>query len=126
MKVKYRLTGYGSAVVEDLGSDGDVPAMTSVYHQDGPDLRVTHFCGSRNQPRLKASRIDVAGGAFDFTFVDVTNLKSPYSPHVTGIELRLADADHMALTFTVSGAPGKTSWEKITLTRVRAAKAAKG
>lgn len=118
MKARYRLTAYGSAVVEDLLSDEGVPAMTSVYHQDGPDLRVTHFCGARNQPRLKASKIDVAGGAFDFDFVDATNLKTPDAPHVTGIELRLADADHMVLTFVFTDPGAKMSREKITLTRV--------
>ena len=118
MKAKYRLTAYGSAVVEDLLSEEGVPAMTSVYHQDGPDLRVTHYCGAQNQPRLKASRMDVAAGAFDFAFVDATNLKTPDAPHVSGIELRLADADHMVLTFIFSESGGRLSREKITLTRV--------
>ena len=120
MKVSYRLTGYGSAVVEDLSSEGGggVPAMTSVYHQDGADLRVTHYCGAQNQPRLKASRMDVAAGAFDFAFVDATNLKTPDAPHVTGIELRLGDSEHMVLTFVFAESGGRVSREKITLTRV--------
>lgn len=119
MAVQYHVTGYGSAVLEDLGS-GPVPAMTSVYHLDGADLRVTHFCGAQNQPRLKASRIDLAGGAIDFAFVDATNLKTPDAPHVYGIELRFQAEDRMTLTFLFTDA-GKLSREKIELKRVRTA-----
>jgi hypothetical protein len=45
----YYITGNGSAVVEDL-SNG-----ISVYHLDGADLRMTHYCAAQNQPRLRAS-----------------------------------------------------------------------
>ena len=65
MGARYFTTGNGSAVVETLTVDG-VPSMTTVYHLDGPDLRMTHYCAARNQPRLKASRIDLANGAIDF------------------------------------------------------------
>ncbi|MEP6768350.1 MAG: hypothetical protein ABJC61_06750 [Acidobacteriota bacterium] len=117
LKARYYTTGYGSAVVEDLISEG-VPSMSSVYHLDGPDLRMTHYCGTRNQPRLKASKVDVAGGAIDFTFVDATNLASPDAPHVTGLELRFGDEDHFTMTFLFEGG-GKSSRERISLQRVR-------
>ncbi|HEX7253583.1 MAG TPA: hypothetical protein VF376_11930 [Thermoanaerobaculia bacterium] len=116
MNVSYSVTGYGSAVVENLSGDGP-PAMTSVYHLDGADLRMTHFCGAQNQPRLKASRIDLASGAIDFAFVDITNLKSPDAPHVYGAELRFADADHITLTFLFQSG-GQKSREKIDLKRI--------
>ena len=116
MNVRYFTTGYGSAVVETLSTDG-VAAMTTVYHADGPDLRMTHYCGARNQPRLKASKIDLAGGALDFAFVDATNLSAPDAPHVTGLEVRFGDADHLTLIFGFEGA-GKFSRERISLHRV--------
>ena len=98
MNAAYYLTGNGSALVENLIMEG-APFMTSVYHLDGADLRVTHFCGAQNQPRLKARRIDVDHGAIDFDFVDATNLRSPDAPHVHGLEIRLIDANHLTLTF---------------------------
>lgn len=76
MNVTYYETGNGSAVVENLTVDG-VPSMTSVYHLDGADLRMTHYCGAQNQPRLRARTIDLAKGILDFDFVDATNLRSP-------------------------------------------------
>jgi hypothetical protein len=116
MHVSYSLTGYGSAVVENLSSGGD-PSMTTVYHLDGADLRMTHFCGTQNQPRLKASHIDLAQGAVDFSFVDITNLKSPDAPHVYGAELRFIDADHITLTFLFESGAQK-SRERIALKRL--------
>jgi len=119
LKARYYATGYGSAVVEDLLSASDgVPSMSSVYHLDGSDLRMTHYCGTRNQPRLKASKIDLAGGAVDFAFVDATNLASPDAPHVTGLELRFGDDDHFTMTFLFEGG-GKSSRERISLQRSR-------
>ena len=98
MNANYYVTGNGSAVVENLTNES-TPVMTSVYHLDGRDLRMTHFCGAQNQPRLKAHRIDLDNGAIDFEFVDATNLRSPDAPHVQGLEIRLIDANHLTLTF---------------------------
>jgi len=98
MNATYYLTGNGSAVVENLMNEG-TPVMTSVYHLDGRDLRMTHFCAAQNQPRLKARRIDLDHGAIDFDFVDATNLRSPDAPHVHGLEIRLIDSNHLSLTF---------------------------
>ena len=43
MNASYYLTGNGSALVENLIMEG-APIMTSVYHLDGVDLRMTHYC----------------------------------------------------------------------------------
>ena len=98
MNATYYITGNGSAVVENLMNES-TPVMTSVYHLDGRDLRMTHFCGAQNQPRLKARRIDLDHGAIDFEFVDATNLRSPDAPHVHGLEIRLIDPNRLTLTF---------------------------
>src|SRR5512137_1642123 len=55
MGARYYVTGNGTSLVEDLVQEGK-PTMTSVYHLDGNDLRVTHFCAAGNQPRLKAKQ----------------------------------------------------------------------
>ena len=86
MNATYSETANGSAVVENLTVDG-VPSMMSVYHLDGEDLRMTHYCAAQNQPRLRASQIDIAKGILDFEFVDATNLRSPDAPHVYGLEM---------------------------------------
>jgi hypothetical protein len=113
---RYYLTGYGSTVVEDLIADGK-PVMTSAYHLDGSDLRMTHYCAAGNQPRLKASLIDEGKKIIRFEFVDVTNLKSPSAGYVQGVELRFRDENHITLIFTFRGA-GAESYEQIELTRL--------
>ena len=114
MTATYYETGAGSAVVENLETDG-VPMMTTVYHLDGPDLRATHFCAARNQPRLKAS--SVTSDTVDFDYVDATNLASAGAPHVAGLQVHFVDASHLVLTFRFHSAKGD-SLEKITLARV--------
>ena len=118
MNASYYVTGNGSAVVENLMNES-TPVMTSVYHLDGCDLRMTHFCGAQNQPRLKARRIDLDHGAIDFEFVDATNLRSPDVPHVHGLEIRLIDANHVTLTFLFQSGSVE-SREEINLKRTEA------
>jgi hypothetical protein len=48
-----RVTAGGSAVLEVL-FPGQKHEMVTMYHQDGPDLILTHYCILGNQPRLKA------------------------------------------------------------------------
>jgi len=117
MDARYYLTGNGTAVVEDLINDGNI-VMTSVYHLDGPDLRVTHYCAAGNQPRLKAGAFNDESKSVVFQFVDITNLASPGTPHVSGLELRFADIDKLAIIFTFT-ASGMESFEQIDLTRAK-------
>jgi hypothetical protein len=116
MKATYYTTGNGSAVVENLIME-NAPVMTSVYHLDGADLRITHFCAAQNQPRLKAGQIDLAKGIIDFDFVDITNLRAPDAPHVRGLEMRLIDPNHLRITFLFQSGD-KESRENIVLKRV--------
>jgi hypothetical protein len=90
----YHATGNDSAMVEDLSN-----GMTSVYHLDGDDLRVTHFCAAKNQPRLKATAFGPDNSSITFTFVDITNLSSPHGGHVQGLDLRFLAPDHITLQF---------------------------
>ena len=115
MDAQYYLTGNESAVVENLVVDA-TPTMTSVYHRDGNDLRMTHFCGARNQPRLKATAFGPGSSSVTFSFVDVTNLASPQAGHVHGFEIQFLSPDHITLKFHFVGA-GKESDELIDLTR---------
>jgi hypothetical protein len=115
MGANYFITGNGSAVVENL-TTGDEPSMTSVYHLDGRDLRVTHFCAAQNQPRLKASDIDPDIRQITFSFVDITNLRTPTAGHVEGLEVRFLETDHIALLFRFKG-DGKESDELVDLRR---------
>jgi hypothetical protein len=116
LRVNYYLTGNGSALVEDLIM-GDAPTMTTVYHLDGAELRMTHFCAAKNQPRLKASHIDAGAGTARFSFVDVTNA-SANGAYVDGFSIHIVDADNLKLEFDFGGSSGKRAVESIVLRRV--------
>jgi hypothetical protein len=82
MEVDYRLTSNGTALVERLFA-GSPHEMTSVYHLEGSELVITHYCAMGNQPRMKL----VAGGKdgdLRFDFVDGANLDPTKSTHIHG------------------------------------------
>lgn len=115
IRATYSLSGYGSTVIENL-FDGTEISMTSVYHLDGEELRMTHFCAAANQPRLRAS--STQGDILRFEFVDITNLADPADGHVHGFELHFKGPDHLNLRFTFLQ-EGKESYENVELTRMR-------
>ena len=117
MGARYYLTGNGSALVEDLLMDGK-PSMTTVYHLDGPDLRMTHYCAARNQPRLKATRVDAVKGRAEFSLHDVTNAGPSNPTHVEGFTLQLKE-EALELAFVFGHGP-KSATETIRLHRVGA------
>lgn len=118
LRVSYFLTGAGSALVESL-IQGGVTTMTTVYHLDGTQLRMTHYCAARNQPRLKAVRVDDAAGSAEFTLVDVTGVGSKNPGYVEGFLIELLDGDRLHLRFTFGGGPGRSGVENIVVRRVR-------
>jgi hypothetical protein len=86
-----RVTSAGSTVQETLfpGSDHE---MVTMYHLDGDDLVLTHYCSMGNQPRLRAEPgPDV--NKIVFTFVGGTNLKSKDDHHINGATLTLGGKD---------------------------------
>ena len=109
--VEYHLTGKGSALIEEFVGD---PPMTSVYHLDGDDLRLTHYCNAGNQPRMIADAYGTDSLSFDF--VDVTNLKSPDAYHTRTLDIDFLDDDHVVLNF-VGKKEGREIATTHTLTR---------
>jgi hypothetical protein len=121
LKATYYVTGNGSAVVENLiMGDPPTPMMTTVYHRDGADLRMTHYCATKNQPRLKAAGLEENATAIDFTFVDVTNARLGPA-YVNACHIDLSEPNRINLKFTFGGGTGKGAIENISLKRVTAA-----
>jgi hypothetical protein len=109
--VTYGLTGKGSALIEEFVGD---PPMASVYHLDGDDLRLTHYCNAGNQPRMVAAHY--TSDTLKFDFVDVTNLSAPHAYHTRELTIRFQDDDHVVLNF-VGLKDGKDVATTHTLTR---------
>jgi hypothetical protein len=82
MSVEYRLTGSGTALMERLFA-GSPHEMLSVYHLEGGELVLTHYCAMGNQPRMKLVSGGKAGD-LRFDFAGGTNLDAATSTHIHG------------------------------------------
>jgi hypothetical protein len=103
--VRYRLTGGGSALTETI-LPGSTIEMLSVYHRDGAQLLLTHYCCAGNQPRMRA-RLGPNPDEIVFEFAGGTNLNAEKDGHIHGGRLRFEGADrvHAEWDYYVGGKP---------------------
>lgn len=110
-RVVYSLTGNGSVLVEDYRIDDTT--MSTLYHLDGEELMLTHYCSKANQPRMRATSLG-EDGPLEFVAFDVTNnLTGGYSKALT---LELIDRDRISISYTGSRTGGTSG---VRLRRVR-------
>ena len=112
--VTYRVTGGGTAVVESFpaGTPGE---MVTVYHKDGNDLVLTHYCSAGNQPRMRASQI--AGDVIRFDFDGGLNVDPKVTSHMHAVKLELLGPDEIRATW-VNWNKGKADPEHLGVFKV--------
>jgi hypothetical protein len=88
-----KVTAGGSAVHETLFPGGP-QEMLSVYHADGADLVMTHYCMLGNQPRMKADPKSPAN-QIKWQFTGGTNLDPAKDMHMHEGTLTFVDDDHI-------------------------------
>lgn len=93
---RYRLTGGGTAVVEDI-FPGSPHAMTTVYFLDGSELVLTHYCMSGNQPRMRAKA--TAEPVVAFTFDGGTNINPKRDRHMHNATFEFMSQDEIKSTW---------------------------
>src|SRR6476619_2378476 len=94
---RYALTAGGSAVVETV-FPGSPHEMVTVYHADGPDIVLTHYCVEGNKPRMRAR---AAGGSrFDFEFDGGANIDPRRDRHMHSATLELLGDDEIRTVWT--------------------------
>jgi hypothetical protein len=71
--VAYRVVSNGSALVETFTTASGKETL-SIYHRDGRELMLTHYCAQGNQVRLKAAV--ARSDAVVFSFLDATNVSA--------------------------------------------------
>ncbi len=94
--VSVRTTGGGSAVTETL-FPGTPDEMMSVYHMDGANLVLTHYCSGGNQPRMMLE--DTKGGRLTFGYAGGSNIGAATS-HIHQGWIAVKDADHYDAEWT--------------------------
>ena len=84
----------GTVVMETMGPGTD-HEMINMYHLDGEDLLLTHYCAGGNQPRMRLALEESTAELLIFDFLDGTNL-DPATDHFIGsARIEIVDADHI-------------------------------
>lgn len=100
VRVEYRETANGTAIIENyLFDTGPKVSMTTVYHRDRDDLRLTHYCGARNHPSMIATAVDAAARNARFDFTHITNLAEHDDYHSRQLELQIVSDDHIRIQY---------------------------
>jgi hypothetical protein len=94
---RYAVTAAGSAVVETV-FPGSPHEMVTVYHADGPDLVLTHYCMEGNQPRMRAKGLE--GPQFDFAYDGGTNIDPKQDRHMHSARIALLGPDEVRSEWT--------------------------
>lgn len=98
----------GSALLERTNFEAHPgETMLTLFHKDGAELLLTHYCVAGNQPRLVAS--EIGSDTLRFVFRDATNLASRDQGHMDEVLLRFEGEDSFSSQWSYYQA-GKPSW----------------
>jgi hypothetical protein len=112
-----KVTAAGSAVQETL-FPGQPMEMISLYHLDGADLVMTHYCALGNQPRMKADPKSPPN-QIRFLFAGGTNLDPAKDMHMHEGTLTFIDDDRIEFSGVawVGGKPAEDHCATMKLVR---------
>lgn len=117
--ITYTVTANGSALAERL-FPGTPHEMVTMYHLDGDDLVMTHYCAAGNQPTLEYEH-SADPNTFVFEFERASNLKSPNDMMMDGLTVTLQGKDQFTAAWTsrVNGQRDDQHSPKFVWTRVK-------
>jgi hypothetical protein len=93
-RMNYRVTAGGHTVMETMfpGTDHE---MISMYHLDGKDLVLTHYCAAGNQPKMKLSAEKSTATELVFEFDGGSNLDAAKDGHIHCGRIRLPEPNRL-------------------------------
>lgn len=100
-QVSYKLVSAGKSVLETLDMGDSKENMVTLYHLDGDNLIMTHYCSIGNQPRMRAEHPSRSENALTFNFVDATNITSPDDARMQKLVLTFRDKDQFTQEWTL-------------------------
>jgi hypothetical protein len=114
VRVRWEVTA-GGQVMRETMFPGTSHEMVTMYHLDGPQLVLTHYCVAGNQPRMKLVAFTADEVKFDYT--GGSNLDAAKDTHMHTGRLMFKDADRIETDWTeyAMGKPGES--RKFFLTR---------
>lgn len=113
--IVFRVTAAGSVVHEEM-FPGTNHEMVTVYHADGPELLLTHYCAAGNQPRMKLEPSSDPDRLV-FRFTGGTNLDPQKDGHMHDATLVFLGPDRLREEWTFYENGKAVSIEKFELRR---------
>ncbi len=114
--ISYRLTAAGSVVMETMAA-GTEFEMITMYHLDGEELMLTHYCALKNQPRMKAAPSSDTS-KIAFTYLDGTNKASDQVPHMHRVTFDFLGEDEIKTVWSMYADGAEQSQARFSLKRV--------
>ncbi|HEU4713551.1 MAG TPA: hypothetical protein VFS76_18440 [Pyrinomonadaceae bacterium] len=122
IRISYKIVSQGSGVMETYTQVGvDMIDMVTVYHLDGDNLVLTHFCAVNNQVRMRAEPLVEGAKSLRFAYVDAANLSVSNKDVMRDLMITFADSDHFtqAWTWRMTNSKGQTKDDKAVYNFVR-------
>ena len=117
VRVEYRLTAGGSAIVETL-FPGTSDEMISVYYDDSKGrLSMTHYCMLQNHPHMKL--LKAGADKLDFMFAGGTGIDPKKDTHMHALTISFVDKDHIVQNWTLFEDGKEKEVTRLNLSRVR-------
>ena len=91
---EFRVSAAGTVVMETMGP-GTEHEMINMYHLDGENLVLTHYCAGGNQPTMKLNREKSTVEKLVFDFTGGTNLDPAVDSHIHSAKIKLGDPNKL-------------------------------
>jgi hypothetical protein len=92
----YRVTGAGNTLIETFPV-GTPHEMTTVYHRDGSNVVLTHYCSGGTQPRMRAKVIH--GNVLEFAYDGGANIDVAKTSHMHNMRWEFVSNDEVKATW---------------------------
>jgi len=96
---RFEVKAHGSAVVQTV-YEGQPNEMESIFHMDGGELLLTHYCALQNAPVLRFAASDEPG-RIDFVFHGGTNFDPAIDAHFHEGTFVVKDKDTVESSYVV-------------------------
>lgn len=103
LHLKYMVASNSSIVIEFYrhifkGKEVD-DEMVTVYHPNGDELMLTHYCTLGNQPKMVADLTSGEDRILSFSYVNATNLTHNECLRMSGVRFEFLESDRFKQTW---------------------------
>lgn len=113
---EFRISANGSVVMETM-SPGTEHEMINMYHLNGDELVLTHYCAGANQPTMRLDRSASKPNTMKFDFTGGTNFDPATDGHIHAAELVIVDENTLESNWTAYNAGQEAGTMQFTLKR---------